>query len=60
MLATIIILCLLTANLTLHALKHKEPKEGINAYYNFWIELIDVVLTLVLLYFAGVFDCFSK
>lgn len=60
MIATIILLCLLTSNLTVHLVKHKELKEGYDAYYDFWLALIAYIIDIVLLYFAGAFSCFSE
>lgn len=60
MIACIIILLLMTSELTVELVKHGQLREGINARYNFWIALISYAIQIVLFYFAGLFDCFSK
>lgn len=60
MIATIIILLLMTAELTIHLAKHGEFRDEFDARYNFWIALINFAIQLVLYYFAGLFNCFSK
>lgn len=60
MIATIIILLLMTSELTIELVKHGQPREGLNAKYNFWIALISYVIQIILFCFAGLFDCFNK
>ena len=50
----------MTSELTLNLAKHGELKDEISRSYNFWIALINFVVNLILLYFAGLFNCFSK
>lgn len=57
MTAIIIILAFMLISLLLHAYMHGKPKEG---KHNFWIHLVSVILTLILYYFAGLFDKFIK
>ena len=57
MIATIIIIVLFATNLGIALAKHKEPKEG---EYNFWMTLASVIIYIVLLYYAGLFDKFIK
>ena len=55
MIATFIILAFLVANLAIALVKHGESK----GKFNFWIELFAVAVSLVLYYYAGLFDKFS-
>ena len=55
MIATFIILSFLVANLAIALVKHGESK----GEFNFWVELFAVAITLVLYYYAGLFDKFS-
>ena len=55
MIATFIILSLLVANLAIALVKHGESK----GEFNFWVELLAVAISLVLYYYAGLFDKFS-
>lgn len=57
MIATIIILCLMAADLGMAAIKHGELKEG---KINFWITLFGAIVQLILFYYAGLFDKFIK
>lgn len=56
MIATIILLVLQILELGIALAKHGEPKEG---DYNFWAELIAVLILIVLYYHAGLFDNFK-
>ena len=47
------------SDLTVNLVKHGEPKEGINAEYNFWVALITLIVNVVLFYFAGLFNWFK-
>lgn len=57
MIATIIILCLMAADLGMAATKHGELKEG---KINFWITFFGAIVQLILFYYAGLFDKFIK
>ena len=57
MVATIIILCLIAADLGMAATKHGELKKG---KINFWIKLFGTIVQLILFYYAGLFDKFIK
>ena len=56
MIATIILLAIMLIDLGINLAKHGEYKDG---RYNFWATLIAVVINVVLLYFAGVFNNFK-
>lgn len=56
MFAAILLLCLMTSSLTIAGIKHGEPQEP----FNFWTQLIAVIIEITLLYFAGFFDVFTK
>jgi hypothetical protein len=53
MIATIIILTFLVFNLGMEAQRHGEVKGG---RHNFWISLFSTIITLVIYYFAGLFQ----
>lgn len=57
MVATIIILCLIAADLGMAATKHGESKKG---KINFWTTLFIAIIELILFYYAGLFDKFIK
>lgn len=57
MIATIIILCLMAVGLGIDAAKHGKSRKG---NINFWITLFADILTLILYYYAGLFDKFIK
>lgn len=54
--ATIIILCLMAANLTFNMIKDGQPRDG--EYSFFWC-CVATAIELVLLFYAGLFDKFS-
>ena len=56
MIATIILLVIFILNLGIALAKHGEPKEG---NYNFWTDLIAVIILIVLYYYAGLFNNFK-
>ena len=56
MVAAIILLVLLGMGLAIALVKHGEPQRP----YNFWTTLISLIIDLVLLYFAGFFNVFTK
>lgn len=57
MVATIIILCLIAADLGIAITKHGESKKG---KINFWTTLFVAIIELILFYYAGLFDKFIK
>lgn len=57
MIATIILLVIMFLDLGYALAKHGEPKK--NGKYNFWTRLVGVIITLVLYYYAGMFDKFN-
>lgn len=57
MVATIILLALILVNLGIHLAKHGEPRED---KYNFWLYLIATIIELVLYYYAGLFENFTR
>ena len=56
MVAAIILLCLFAMSLAISLVKHGEPQKP----YSFWTTLISLIIDLVLLYFAGFFNVFTK
>ena len=58
MISTIIILVLMTLGLGLSLGKHGERKPDNLCVYNFWIDLIRVIIWMILFYYAGLFDKF--
>ena len=55
MIATIILLFLEALGLGVHLAKHGEKNDS---EYNFWTKLIAVCTTLILYYYAGLFNNF--
>lgn len=55
MVATFILLGFMLSGLIIALVKHGEPRDK----YNFWEELISVIIALILYYYAGLFDKFS-
>jgi hypothetical protein len=55
MVATIILLIMLGVEFGIHLVKHNEPRYD---RYNAWVALLDIAITLVLYYYAGLFDNF--
>lgn len=55
MIATIIILILLVFNLGYAIAKHGEPREN----WNGWVYFIFTIISLILYYYAGLFDKFG-
>lgn len=53
----IILLSFAFTYLGTHLAKHGEPT---GQKYNFWVALLSLVIDLLLLWGAGVFDCFIK
>ena len=58
MVSTIIILVLMTFGLGISLGKHGERKPDFSCEYNFWLDLIKVIIWLTLFYNAGLFDKF--
>ena len=56
MVATIILLAIMFVDFGIHLAKHGEYRDD---RYNAWIALIALIINIVLLYFAGVFDNFK-
>lgn len=56
MIATIIFLSLMVLQLLVSAVKHGSTKR--HCKYDFRLELFNVVITLILLYYMGVFNNF--
>jgi len=50
MIPQIIYICLLIFTLTVHLIKHDEPREG---NYNFWHMVIAGSITVTILYYGG-------
>lgn len=56
MIATIILIALMLINFGINIAKHGEDK---HQKYNWWSTLIAMIINIVLLYFAGVFNNFK-
>ena len=54
MIATIILLCLMTISLGISMAKHGERQPN----YNVWTTLLTIIIELVLFYYAGLFNNF--
>ena len=57
MICTIILLVFLVIGLGIHLAKHGQSR--INEKYNFWVDLICVIIELLLYWGAGLFDNFK-
>lgn len=49
----IIVIVILAMDLGINLVKHKEPKDGSSAEYNFWISLLSTIIWVVILWFGG-------
>lgn len=56
MIATIILIALMLIDFGINIAKHREYK---HQKYNWWSTLIAMIINIVLLYFAGVFNNFK-
>lgn len=50
---TILILCIMFAQICIVSVKHGKPKEGT---HNVWVTIFAEIISFIIYYFAGLFD----